>query len=261
MDPLNSDYFSEAYRDYYRQNPAYKLDHYLDQVERAKGNGSLALLDIGCGLGSFLAHMASNRPNWTLSGTDIDTAAVSKTANTVPRASVVQASAEEQPFPDGSFDVITAWDVIEHVADLDAVAASVSRMLRPGGSFFFVVPVYDSPLGWMLRILDRDPTHVHKNSRHFWLGWADTWFPVESWHGTFRYLLGTRYLHFPTRRWRAWAPAILVHCSHPATRRSRRSLESGLRHLPLPRRWQGRTAQPRETSSWGRRDRLGRQTP
>ena len=213
--PAPTSYFDRAYRDYKAQNSPRKTDHYLDQIEALVTPGQQDLLDIGCGLGSFLRRATERFPNWSLYGSDIELSAVEATQQLVPAATIVRASATESPFPSGSFDVVTAWDVIEHVPDRDAVAASVSQMLTPGGLFLFVVPVYDGILGPAIRRLDRDPTHVHKEGRQFWLDWASRSLDVLEWHGIFRYLSGRYYIHVPTRRLRSNATAILVVCRSP----------------------------------------------
>ena len=88
---------------------------------------------------------------------------------------------------------------------------SLRRSLTPGGIFLFVVPVYDGPMGPIIRTLDRDPTHVHKRSRAWWLELISRKFEVTSWTGIFRYLAGGRfYLHLPTRALRQVAPAIAI---------------------------------------------------
>ncbi len=203
-------YFGEAYRDYGAQNPIRKLDHYIDQTLCRVPNRPLHLLDIGCGLGSFLQRTAARFPEWTLHGTDIDPEAVIATRASLAHAEVVQASADEMPFPDGSFDVITAWDVLEHVLDREAVAAAVSAMLKPGGLFAFVVPVYDGITGPVIRRLDKDPTHVHKVSRERWLDWAKQHFVDVEWHGLTRHLVGRCYMHLHTETFRRHTPAIFV---------------------------------------------------
>ena len=76
-----------------------------------------------------------------------------------------------------------------------------------------MVPVYDGLSGPIVRLLDRDPTHVHKQSRHDWLAWAGRHFNVLEWEGVIRYLLpGGHYLNVPSRALRAHTPAILVAC-------------------------------------------------
>ena len=141
--PAPTSYFDRAYRDYKAQNSPRKTDHYLDQIEALVAPGRHDLLDIGCGLGSFLRRATERFPNWSLYGSDIELSAVEATQQLVSAATIVRASATESPFPAGSFDVVTAWDVIEHVPDRDAVAASVSQMLRPGGLLRLHDLVYD----------------------------------------------------------------------------------------------------------------------
>jgi hypothetical protein len=87
----------------------------------------------------------------------------------------------------------------------------VAGALAVGGIFLFVVPVYDGPLGPVVRLLDKDPTHVHQKSRAFWLGWASRRFTVLDWWGLTRYLLpGGLYVNWPSRLARRVSPAIAV---------------------------------------------------
>src|SRR5262249_3361336 len=105
----------------------------------------------------------------------------------------------------------TSFDVIEHIPDLDSTRRSIYSLLKPGGIFVFVVPVYDGPLGWVVHALDKDPTHIHKTRRTFWLDWAAASFEVLEWQGAFRYMtpFGV-YLHYPSRILRRGSPAIAV---------------------------------------------------
>jgi ubiquinone/menaquinone biosynthesis C-methylase UbiE len=208
-------YFDQAYRDYELQNPERKLDHYLDRIDACTASGPKDLLDIGCGLGSFIARAVHRHPTWTFSGTDIEPEAISQTERRLPGATIVPASAEQASFAADSFDIITAWDVFEHVRDLDAVSSSVSHMLRRGGLLTFVVPVYDGLTGPVIRRLDKDPTHFHKWSRYQWVDWATSRFDHVEWHGLLRYLVGRTYIHIPTVLARRHTPAILVSCRRP----------------------------------------------
>ncbi len=206
-----AEYFAANYRDYAAQNPPWKLRFYARQVERfAPRTRPLELLDIGCGLGRFLGHLTA-RGGYRLHGTDLSAYAVEEDRRRWPAIDFQVASATDVALPAASLDVVTAFDVIEHVPDLAAVASAVTTMLRPGGLFLFVVPVYDGLSGPLIRRLDRDPTHVHKRERAFWLHWAAERFAVLDWQGMLRYLLpGRLYLHWPTRLGRQHTPAILV---------------------------------------------------
>jgi SAM-dependent methyltransferase len=208
--PADTTYFDKAYRDYRAQNPPRKLDHYLDEIESRVAPGAMDVLDIGCGLGAFLKRASERFPDWRLYGTDVEPSAISTTTRLVPTATVSHSSATDTPYPDDSFDIITAWDVIEHVPDLERVAVSISRMLKPQGLLVFVVPVYDGLVGPAIRRLDKDPTHLHKEPRDAWLQWAKEHFDSIEWHGLARFLFGKSYFHASTTRFRRHTPAILV---------------------------------------------------
>jgi SAM-dependent methyltransferase len=212
---FEQEYYASVYPDYARQNPPKKLRFYRELVERvAPLRAPVRVLDIGCAFGAFLAALD---PRWERYGTDVSRYAVEKAAGAFPDIRFAQADVDAIPFP-GPFDVITSFDVIEHIPSLDLVARTVESLLPPGGHFVFVVPVYDGVTGPMIRLLDKDETHVHKRSRDFWLGWVRERFEVVSWCGIYRYLIpGLGYAHIPTRRLRRFTPAIAV------TARSRES--------------------------------------
>ncbi|HEX6247900.1 MAG TPA: class I SAM-dependent methyltransferase [Nocardioidaceae bacterium] len=54
----------------------------------------------------------------------------------------VRASAIALPFPDGTFDVVAAFDVIEHCEPEDLAVSELERVLRPGGRLLVSVPAY-----------------------------------------------------------------------------------------------------------------------
>ena len=205
---FEQEYFARHYRDYARQNPPKKLRYYRALAERAAaGVAAPRVLDVGCAFGAFLSELD---PAWQRHGMDVSRFATDLARRTVPGVTFAQAGATDIPFT-GPFDVITAFDVIEHVAALDQVGAAVGARLNPGGHFIFVVPVYDGPTGPVIRLLDQDETHVHKQSRDWWLAWAAQRFDVLEWWGIYRYLLpGGFYLHAPTHLLRRCTPAIAV---------------------------------------------------
>jgi SAM-dependent methyltransferase len=94
----------------------------------AQHRGSAQVLDVGCGDGGFLATLPAGVQKL---GVEPSLAA----AATARRAgvSVLARTLEELP-TDAHFDVITAIDVIEHVADPAALLDQMLRHLRPGGS-------------------------------------------------------------------------------------------------------------------------------
>jgi SAM-dependent methyltransferase len=189
-------YFREVYRAYELQNPPHKLRFYRRLVDRTRAGPAVSrVLDVGCAFGAFL---------------DTSRYAVGLASQRLPEVGFAVASALEIPFA-RPFDTIVAFDVLEHVPALDAVRAELRSKLAAGGHLVFVVPVYDGLTGPLIRLLDRDPTHLHKRSRRFWLEWASAGFEVVDWWGIYRYLLpGGCYLHWPTRRLRHFTPAVAV---------------------------------------------------
>lgn len=205
------DYFDSAYRSYEGQNPRRKLDHYLRMIEARCEVDQPRLLDVGCGRGLFLSHVATGHPDWDISGADTEHSAIEATRSLVPHATLRPGTAEALPFPDSVFDVVTAWDVLEHVPDLELGIAEIQRCLKPGGLVALVVPVYDGPAGPIVRILDKDPTHLHKLGRESWLDRMAEHFRDIEWHGILRYLVTEGfYLHVPTKRLRRLTPAVFV---------------------------------------------------
>ncbi|MFQ5577926.1 MAG: methyltransferase domain-containing protein [Anaerolineae bacterium] len=101
-------------------------------------HNGLALLDIGCGAGNMIEHLSNYG---SVKGIEVDPRPV-KEAHL--RGYDVDQFDATQPYPfdDGTFDVATALDVIEHVeADL-AVLQEAHRVLKPGGHLVVTVPAF-----------------------------------------------------------------------------------------------------------------------
>jgi len=108
---------------------------YLRRLEPFRQTGHL--LDVGCGSGGFLA--AARRRDWAVSGVELSRTNV-QVARQVRGLDVRRGSLEGAGFPDGRFDAVTLWEVIEHVPDPGATLAEAVRVLRPGGALFLSTP-------------------------------------------------------------------------------------------------------------------------
>lgn len=208
-------YYSTTYRDYFRQNPAHKLEFYRSVVEQHRPlRLPIRVLDIGCGLGGFLACLRDSDPDrkqFALTGVDVSEFAITTNESQFPDEGFKVCPAERVTDLGQTFDVVTAFDVLEHLDHPDKAAAAISSCLAQDGLFALVVPVYDGLLGHMVRLLDKDESHVQLRSRQWWIDWTRTHFNITGWLGIFRMLTPWhQYIHLPTRFLRQVAPAILI---------------------------------------------------
>lgn len=127
-----------------------KLLREIPDVKAA--SSQVELLDIGCGTGAnlpMLAHIAGE--SGSLTALDYSPLALQFAAQELSRQPVetssialVRGDATRLPFADNRFDVVTMFDVLEHVEDDLAAVREIHRVLKPGGSFVLSVPAYQS---------------------------------------------------------------------------------------------------------------------
>jgi SAM-dependent methyltransferase len=99
----------------------------------------LDVLDFGCGTGAFLEHLERFG---SVSAVDADASAVAFCHDRARSEVQLVPPGAPLPFPDASFDLATALDVIEHIDDDVAALAELRRALRPGGRLLVAVPAY-----------------------------------------------------------------------------------------------------------------------
>lgn len=114
----------------YKRRRGFRLKRGFDRLKRIeliKEPGRL--LDIGCSLGYFVE--AANLRGWNASGLEISAYAAeeARSLGLDVRTGVL----EEAKYPDGSFNCVTMWDVLEHVPDPTSHMLEVRRILAPGG--------------------------------------------------------------------------------------------------------------------------------
>lgn len=105
-------------------------------ITRHKQSGSL--LDIGCAAGSFLLSMQA-LGNWQVTGVEL-TEEVVALARERHNLDVRSGLLEDAHFADAQFDVVTMWDVLEHVHDPAATLREIHRILKPDGLLLVRVP-------------------------------------------------------------------------------------------------------------------------
>lgn len=115
-------------------------------LERAApGSGPIRVLDVGCADGRLLTWYREAIPDRTVEtyGIDISEAAIEQARRNGHTAVAGRFEADTE-LPEGSFDLIVASHVIEHVADPIAFARRAAQLLKPGGLFMFATPNVDS---------------------------------------------------------------------------------------------------------------------
>lgn len=118
----------------------------MSQVEDEVGAGSVDVpraLEVGCGtaaLGSVLAGRAGHVVVSDVALAWLVLACHRMEQAGIQNVSLVACTADRLPFPDDTFDLVVAADVIEHVPDARAFAVSCHRVLRPPGSMWLATP-------------------------------------------------------------------------------------------------------------------------
>jgi 2-polyprenyl-6-hydroxyphenyl methylase/3-demethylubiquinone-9 3-methyltransferase len=107
------------------------------RVRRMFGDGAHRVLDLGCGAG-FIANDLARR-GLEVIGVDAANEALEVAAahQTTDNVRWIRADGRSLPLRDGTFDAVCAMDFLEHVQPVEDFVREASRVLRPGGLFFF----------------------------------------------------------------------------------------------------------------------------
>ena len=141
------------------------------------GGPGLRVLDLGCRTGALTQYYATGNE---VVGVDVDREALAEAAELGIETHWADADAA-LPFPDESFDVVVAGELLEHIRDPAGLVGEARRVLRPGGRIVASVP-NGFRLKHRLRFLagrepEEDPTHLHRFSeravRRLLAGWDE----------------------------------------------------------------------------------------
>lgn len=149
--------YLEAIED--EKNPLRKLDRTnalrkrcRQITKRTKEPGKI--LDIGCATGIFLNGMKNL--GWEVTGIEPNQNAA-EYANKRFGIDVFPGYLHETTLSNDLFDVITLWDVLEHVPDANAFMERLFRLLKPGGIIIGTLP---NAIAWERRLFGE-----------YWVGW------------------------------------------------------------------------------------------
>lgn len=128
------------------------LNHYFPTAR--------SFLEIGCGTGFVLRGFAKMRKEMCLSGAEINIAGIRLAQARVPRAEFIQMDAYHMPFEE-EFDVVGAFDVLEHIDEDGRALQEIFRSVRPGGGMILTVPQHQ----WLWSVTDEIACHRRRYSR------------------------------------------------------------------------------------------------
>ncbi len=117
-------------------------------------------LEIGCGTGFVLKGMAERFAQARFAGSEVFREGLNFAAQRVPSAELFQMDARKVPFQ-SEFDVIGAFDVLEHIEQDDEVLREMYGAIKPGGGIILTVPQHQ----WLWSDTDVYAHHKRRYSR------------------------------------------------------------------------------------------------
>ena len=130
-----------------REGRVLTFERHLDHLEKLVGAGNgRRLLDVGAYIGVFVE--VATKAGWDAQGIEPSSWAV-QVANR-QGINVKQGTLEDSSFQNSHFDVITMWDVIEHLAQPKSDTAKAFDLLKPGGHLVIHTMDIDSQIARLM---------------------------------------------------------------------------------------------------------------
>jgi SAM-dependent methyltransferase len=117
-------------------------------------------LEIGCGTGFVLSGIQKAFPHLELLGSELFREGLTIAEQRMPGVTLLEMDARSIPY-EMEFDVIGAFDVIEHIEDDELVLSQLFRATKPGGGIMITVPQHQ----FLWSIVDEHAFHKRRYSR------------------------------------------------------------------------------------------------
>lgn len=112
--------------------------HYRVIADRLGSLAGLRVLDVACGVGDWLALLSARGSE--VHGIDISEQAVERCKRRLPGGDFRMGPAENLPFADASFDLVTCLGSLEHFVEPERALREMLRVARPQARFLLLVP-------------------------------------------------------------------------------------------------------------------------
>jgi len=119
-----------------------------------------SFMEVGCGTGFVISYIHSTFPQLSFTGSEIFVAGLRFAKQRTKNVSLLQMDARHVPFSE-EFDVVGAFDVLEHIEEDEAVLAQLFRATKPGGGIIITVPQHK----WLWSQVDDLSYHKRRYSR------------------------------------------------------------------------------------------------
>ena len=124
-----------------------------------------SLLELGCGTGFVLEALRDALPGWRLVGSELYEEGLAVARRRLPELELVRLDARSLPYRE-EFDVVGAFDMLEHVEEDEAVLGQMHAAVRAGGGVALLVPQH--PRLWSA--MDEVAHHVRRYTRRELVG-------------------------------------------------------------------------------------------
>jgi len=172
-DQIPVGYYDDVYLK--RRGIQSKWHHMKFDFLRKQIRGSGDHLDLACGAGTFLGTTSTSNSRSKQIGVDISLAQVREASlrHSRPDRLFLKSDVTQLPFSDGSFEIVSAVELIEHLVtdSVQRACAESFRVLKPGGRFLLTTPNYRSliwliepMIGWFSEVSYKDQ-HITRFNR------------------------------------------------------------------------------------------------
>lgn len=150
------DYYSKS-NAYIEQMRTHSDDYFASYLELISNytKGADRLLEVGCGSGASTYVIASRFSFLDCIGIDISKAAIEFASRNyrLKNLRFEVGNAKSLNYPDSSFCIVTSFDCLEHIPDLEKALHELTRVVKPGGYLIIKGPNHMNPLYTLIDIM------------------------------------------------------------------------------------------------------------